>query len=246
MNFPVPPNEQKRLEALHLYEALDTEPEAAFDDIALIAAETIGVPTALVSLIDERRQWFKAKIGFAADEVPREETFCTYTILGSDAVVIEDATRDPRFTANPHVLCEGGVRFYVGVPIVNGEGHALGSLCVVDQRPRTITKNQVAVLTALARTAMRLFEERRMAKQLAEALTEVKTIQGLLPMCCSCKSIRNDQGYWAKVEEYLTEQTDAQLSHGVCPGCMQQLYPEQYAQMQAQEKSRAVLISPAR
>lgn len=158
MDFPAPTHEEKRLTALRRYDALDTAPEAAFDDLAFIAAETTGVPTALVSLIDENRQWFKAKVGFEADEVPREQTICNYTILGQKALVIEDAKRDPRFQDNPHVRREGGVRFYAGVPIMDQEGNALGSLCVVDQRQRAITERQLAVLSALARTAMRLFE----------------------------------------------------------------------------------------
>lgn len=236
MDFPVPANEQRRLEALRLHGILDSEPEAAFDDIALIASEAVGAPVALVSLIDEHRQWYKAKVGTAASEVPRHETFCTHALLGDDVMVVEDATRDPRFAANPHVTRDGGVRFYAGAPIVDSQGLALGSVCVVGPQARGLTPSQHRLLLALARTTMRLLEQRRTARLLAEALAEVKTVQGLLPICSSCKSIRAEEGYWTQVEEYFSTRTDALFSHGICPDCMQRLYPEIFAKLKGEGK----------
>ncbi|HET7536391.1 MAG TPA: GAF domain-containing protein [Candidatus Didemnitutus sp.] len=236
MGHPLPSNEQKRLAALRLYHVLDTAPEEAFDDIALVAAEVAGVPTAIVSLIDERRQWYKAKIGAEVNEVPREQTFCTHTILGTEVMVVEDATADPRFAANPHVTKAQGVRFYAGAPILDDEGNALGSVCVVDSRPRQLGAPKQEVLMALARTTMVLLEQRRLSHLLAEALTEVKTVQGLLPICASCKSIRTSDDYWERIEEYFSTRTDALFSHGMCPVCMQRQYPEIYASLKAQGK----------
>lgn len=233
MSYPVPPNEQKRLEALRLYEVLDTGPEAAFDDIAAVVAQVTGVPTALVGLIDERRQWYKAKVGSESIEVPREHTFCTHAILGTEIMVVEDASVDPRFARNPYVAKPDGVRFYAGAPIVDERGHALGSVCVVDSRPRSLEPAKQAVLVALARTTMRLLEQRRLSTRLAEALKEVKTVQGLLAICAHCKSIRIDDIYWARIEEYFATRTDALLSHGICPACFEREYPEIFAALKA-------------
>lgn len=236
MSYPLPENEQRRLEALRRYDVLDTSPEQAFDDIAAIAAAVVGVPTAIVSLIDERRQWYKASIGTTVNEVPREETFCTYALLANKLMVVEDATRDPRFSKNPHVTKPAGVRFYAGAPIIDAEGNGLGSVCVVDSLPHKLAPEKQAVLMALARTTMRLLEQRRLANQLAEALDEVKTVQGLLSICSSCKSIRTDEGYWSRVEEYFATHTDALFSHGLCPACFERLHPEIYHQLKAEGK----------
>ena len=236
MSYPIPENENKRLEALRLYQALDTGPEQAFDDIAAIAAATVGVPTAIVSLIDERRQWYKASIGAGVTEVPRAETFCTHAILGADILVVEDATRDSRFAQNPHVTKPQGVRFYAGAPISDDDGNAIGSLCVVDSAPRKLSPAQQTVLMALARTTMRLLEQRRLANQLKEALHEVKTVQGLLSICSSCKSIRTDEGYWDRVEVYFSTHTDALFSHGLCPDCFERQYPDIYHKLKAEGK----------
>ena len=236
MGYPLPANELKRLEALRLYAALDLSPRHGFEDIARAAAELAEVPTALVSLIDEQRQWFMGSIGFTGAETPREETFCTHTILGADLMLVENATLDSRFSENPHVTAANGVRFYAGAPIVDDAGHAIGSLCVVDSRPRQLSRAKQATLMALARTAMRLLEHRRLIHLLGESLKEVKTVQGFLPICASCKSIRTDDGYWNRIEEYFSTRTDARLSHGVCPDCFRCHYPDVYRVLETEGK----------
>ncbi len=123
-----PVNEGPRLEALRACRVMDTPPEAAFDDLTRLAARICNTPIALVSLIDGHRQWFKSRIGLEATETPREVAFCTYTILGSDAMVVPDAAQDERFATNPLVTGEPQIRFYAGYPLINADGHGLGAL----------------------------------------------------------------------------------------------------------------------
>jgi hypothetical protein len=143
--------------------------------------------------------------------------------------VVEDATQDERFANNPLVTGAPDIRFYAGSPLIDRDGYALGSLCVIDRKPRPLLPHQQRALEALARQIIAQLEYRATAAELAEALEEVETLRTLLPICSHCKGIRNDAGYWHTVEDYLSEHTSADLSHGICPACFQQHYPEIYA-----------------
>lgn len=157
-----PQDEQDRLAALRSYGILDTVPEAAYDDIARIAAQICGMPIALVSLVDEERQWFKARVGLDVEETPRDRAFCAHAILEpEELMVVEDAARDPRFADNPLVTGSPGIRFYAGAPLVNSEGHALGTLCVIDREPGRLSADQQEALEALARQVVSQLELRR-------------------------------------------------------------------------------------
>lgn len=220
-------SEADRLEALRRYRLLDTPSEQVFDDIVLAAAEVAGVPIALISLVDDTRQWFKARVGLEAQETSRELAFCDHAIRRpNETMFVEDATRDPRFSENPLVTEDPSIRFYLGAPLVDPEGMALGTLCVIDSRPRRLTELQVNAIEALRRVAMQTIVQRRVAQDLAEALENVKTLSGLLPICAHCKSIRNDQGYWDEVADYFSKRTDFDFTHGICPKCVQQHFPE--------------------
>jgi GAF domain-containing protein len=130
---------------------LDTPPEAAFDALTRQAAEQFGVPIALISLVDERRQWFKSRVGLHATGTAREYAFCGHAIqTPGQVMLVPDASRDARFAANPLVTGDPGIRFYAGAPLVTATGHALGTLCVIDRKPRTLTPAQVTQLRALA------------------------------------------------------------------------------------------------
>lgn len=225
MKAPLPPNEIARLEALHQYEILDTAPEQAFDDIVQIAAHVCGTPTAIMALIDRERQWFKARTGESKTETPREQAFCAHTILEPKMLEVEDARVDQRFADNPLVTAGPKIRFYAGAPLLTSDGNALGSLCVIDQEPRRLSPAQRDCLERLARQVMTTLELRRVSSQLAAAAANLKTLSGMLPICGSCKKIRNDEGYWKQVESYIIEHTDATFSHGLCPECTGKYFP---------------------
>ena len=369
---PIPENENERLEALYRYKILDTPPEEIFDDVTKLAAHICDTPYALVSFIDDRRQWFKSKVGVEESEVAREIAFCAHTIASrDDAVIIENAECDERFSANPLVVSNPSIRFYAGVKLITTDGFAIGTLCVFDCKTRTLTHEQVEALKTLRRQTMTALElrheharlnrllgeyeqqakallkaeqeyrnlvdsaqdliyradnkgvinysndvmshllgyskdelknrhftdfikpefrdnvrslyelqlqnktpntyfevpvinktgeliwigqnvrtifvdgtvsgfqavarnitERKQWEELREklivelekALYNAKTLSGLLPICASCKKIRDDQGYWNQVEAYIIEHSDATFTHGICPDCMQKLY----------------------
>lgn len=163
MEVPLPPNEQARLEALRQYAILDTLPELAYDDIAQLAAQICGCPAGLVTFIDEKRQWMKAKYGLPPDlaQCPREITICQSTICGDDVLYVPDLSRDARFGDSPLVTGDFSLRFYCGAPLINPEGYALGTLCVIDFQPHELTFEQQEALRRLARQTMAQLELRR-------------------------------------------------------------------------------------
>ncbi|MBA3544754.1 MAG: PAS domain S-box protein [Chthoniobacterales bacterium] len=158
--FPIPPNEEERLQALRRYQILDTLPEAAFDRITRTAANFFNVPVALVSLVDKNRQWMKSTCGLDVCETSRETAFCAHTIIENEPLIVEDATLDPRFAANPLVTGIPGIRFYAGAPLRTSDGHNLGSLCVIDMQPRACSDLERAALIDLAATVIDLMELR--------------------------------------------------------------------------------------
>jgi PAS domain S-box-containing protein len=169
----LPENEAERLAALRALGVLDTPPEPAFDELAALAAYICQTPIALISLVDEDRQWFKSRVGWTTGETPREAAFCAHTILQPELLVVPDARADERFANNPLVTSSPGVRFYAGAPLVTAEGHALGTLCVIDHKPRKLTPEQARALRALSRQVVAQF---RLGKQLAE-LTRINAEQ---------------------------------------------------------------------
>jgi hypothetical protein len=234
MDYPVPPNERKRMDALLRYNILDTPAERSFDDLTLVASIICETPIAIMTLVDETRQWFKARHGIDVTETPREQAFCAHTILQTNVMVVEDATRDNRFVDNPLVTSSPNIRFYAGAPLIDRDGFALGSLCVIDRTPRVLTERQLTVLQALARQIISHLELSRAAAGLACALEDIKTLRGLLPICAHCKEIRNDDGYWEGVENYIAAHTDATFSHGICPNCLKVHFPDVHEDLQAQ------------
>lgn len=149
MTAPLPDNEPERLRALHDLMLLDTSPEERFDRVVRFAAEQLDAPIALVSLVDEHRQWFKSRLGLQVPETGRDISFCAHAILQPDVFIVEDASRDARFADNPLVTGETHVRFYAGAPLSAPGGERIGTLCVLDTRPRALDGTELAILKAL-------------------------------------------------------------------------------------------------
>jgi GAF domain-containing protein len=165
-------NDAARVDALQKYAILDSEPEQAFDDLTLLASYVCKTPMALISLVDEDRQWFKAKVGISATETSRDIAFCSTAIQQQDVFVVPDALQDERFRTNPLVISEPNIRFYAGAPLINEDGYALGTLCVIDRTPRNLAADQEAALKALSRLVLMQMEFRRNLILLKEALSD--------------------------------------------------------------------------
>jgi GAF domain-containing protein len=165
-------DEGARIAALQKYAILDTEPEQAFDDLVLLASFICKTPIALISLVDENRQWFKSRVGLSVSETPREIAFCAVAIQQPDVFIVPDTLNDERFRNNPLVTSEPHIRFYAGAPLINEEGYALGTICVIDRTPREFGPSQQAALKALSRLVLAQLEFRRNLMLLKEALTD--------------------------------------------------------------------------
>ena len=201
---PAQRRESVRLQTLRNYAILDTPPEAAFERIAWLAARCLSAPIATVSFVDEHRQWFKAACGLEARETPRDDSFCTHTILHEDVMVVPDTVRDARFTGNPMVVGAPGVRFYAGAPLRSPDGHHLGALCVYDHRPRELSEEELRTLRELAATVVDELELRRAGAALRREVSRrertearlaetLRSVESLVEARTSQLSRRNDQ-----------------------------------------------------
>lgn len=226
MKAKLPTQEAARLEAIRQYQVLDTPAEQAYDDITALAAFICNAPIALVSLVASDRQWFKSRVGIDVSETSRDVSFCAHAILDQGMMVVNDAWQDERFVDNELVTCAPGIRFYAGVPLVTPTGHSIGTLCVIDYQPRELSAVQARTLEALARQVVMQLELHRISANLADALSKIRLMEGLIPICSYCKGIRNDKGYWSTVEHFIEEYADVDFTHGVCDSCMRQYFPD--------------------
>ncbi len=196
-NLPIPKNEVSRLGALAQYNILDTLPEEEFDRLTQLAAIICGVPIALISLIDKDRQWFKSKIGLDAPETPRDISFCQYTINGESLFEIEDATKDGRFLSNPLVTDQPNIRFYAGFPLIDPDGYALGSLCLIDREARKLTSDQRRVLTLLANEVVSQIVSRKKN-------AEKDKLEKMFNLSIDLKCVAGADGYFKKINPAFT------------------------------------------
>jgi Anti-sigma regulatory factor (Ser/Thr protein kinase) len=201
-------NDSERVAALRRYKILDSDPEQGFDDLTLLASQICGTPIALITLLDERRQWFKSRRGIGLMQTARSTAFCAYTIQQNDVLEVPDTSVDERFVDNPLVIDDPWVRFYAGTPLVTHDGHALGGLCVFDRIPRMLTPDQRAALKSLGRQVVAQLElrlsldeltialrerdlaedaERRLVQELRTALEQSRHLSALLPFCSACE-----------------------------------------------------------
>ncbi|MEA5449715.1 EAL domain-containing protein [Leptolyngbya sp. CCNP1308] len=185
--------EAARLAALARYNLLDTAPEAAFDDLVQLATQISQTPIALMSLIDDHRQWFKAKVGLTTTEIPREWAFCAHAILQSQPLIIENALLDERFAQNPLVVGEPHIRFYAGFPLIIADGYPLGTLCVIDQQPRQLDSEQLEALRILSRQVVAQLDLRYGHRVLQQTLKDRTDIEFTLDQS-SIVAIADAQG----------------------------------------------------
>ena len=170
----IPDNEEARLKALYSYSILDTITDPDFENIVTIASEICGTSISSISLIDKDRQWFKAKKGMDKSETSRNNAFCAHAINDPDHILeVENAAEDPRFHDNPNVVNDPNIAFYAGVPLVDHDGFALGTLCVIDQKPKRLTTTQRETLKALSRQVINLMEMRRKSEQMEQLTFEL-------------------------------------------------------------------------
>ena len=199
---PMPFDEDKRLAALIALDIIETERTAEFDIFPTLARSLFSTPIAAISLIDENRQWFKASVGLNVSETPRDVSFCAHVILSpTEALCVPDATKDPRFADNPLVTGEFGLRFYVGVPITGPSGHPLGALCVMDRKPREVSKEVLEQLQQLAvgvGSALKLHASVQELRKLA--VTDVLT------------GLENRTGFNQRLRAALTRRKDTPAS----------------------------------
>jgi GAF domain-containing protein len=165
-------DDASRVAALEKYAILDSDPEQTFDDLTLLASFICKTPIAMISLVDEKRQWFKSRVGITQSETSRNIAFCSRAIQQSDLFIVPDALEDDRFRDNPLVVSEPHIRFYAGAPLINEDGYALGTLCVVDRSPRKLEPEQQDALKTLSRLVLAQMEFRRNLILLKEALTD--------------------------------------------------------------------------
>lgn len=211
MNTP----DKKELARLHMldnYQVLDTAAEKTFDDLTRLASVICETPIGLISLVDDHRQWFKARVGVDIPETSRDIAFCAHALTSTDLLIVEDALEDERFRENPLVTGELGVRFYAGAPLTVESGHTLGTLCVLDTAPKMLSTTQRDALEVLRDAVVAQLELRR-------SLQTITALQSTLPMCAWCRSVQTEDSAngWQPLHEYVAGV--ARVSHGICPSC---------------------------
>ncbi len=164
LSYPIPADELQRLRDLERYGVIDSPSDEHFERIVELASLIFAVPITAISLVEQDRQWFLCNVGLQASETPRDQAFCAHAIAAEGVMVVPDAAVDPRFHANPLVTSAPHIRFYAGAPLHSPEGHNLGTLCVIDRRPRQITAEQEHQLALLAQMVMHEIELRRQAR----------------------------------------------------------------------------------
>lgn len=224
--------EAERLAALRGYELLDTPPDGAFDRIVGLAARHFDVPIALVSLVDEDRIWFKARHGLDAEQVPRSPGLCASVILSDSAYVVLNAIEDVRTLANPLVAGEMGLRFYAGAPLITHEGHRLGTINIIDFKPRTFDAEAQRTLEMFAGLVMDQMELRLSARKAMGTLSQIiartdrfAEIKKIVTVSAWSRRIQVD-GRWISFEEFLVDALGVSISHGIDPEAADRVFRE--------------------
>lgn len=222
----IPENEQERLKALSEYRILGTRPEQSYDDITRMASLVCRTPISLMSLVDSKRQWFKSKVGITADETPRDWSFCAHAIHNDQPLIVNDALNDERFVDNPLVCGDPKIRFYAGFPLNNDEAHRIGTLCVIDRRPNHLSEDQMQIMEALARQVVVFLDLRKRSIKLLESFCSSDKPPGMISTCSYCRKARDERGHWIYLDQFLSQRTNLNFSHGICDSCIEEHFPE--------------------
>ena len=224
ISYPVPANEKERLGALREFQIVDTPAEAEFDDIARLAANLFRTPTALVSFVEEKRQFFKARVGFDPCETSREVSFCAHVLAQDDVLVVPDAHLDNRFKNNPLVLGSPFIRFYAGAALVVAGGQRIGSVCVIDTVPRPdLTESERGLLRQVAKLVMNQLDQRRLVllKRAALKLAEAT------PDAIVCSDEGGTITFWNKAAQkifgYARSEAIGSKLEAILPSCLENL-----------------------
>lgn len=227
----MPQNEIARLNALRSYELLDTVEEEIYDQLTTLASKVCGTPISLISLVDQDRQWFKSHVGLAARETTREESFCAHSIVDEQPLIVKDARQDDRFHDNPLVVGDTNLVFYAGIPLIDNEGYALGTLCVIDHQPRELTPEQMTSLRILAKQIVTQFHLRReltQKRQFAEQLSRFAAqVPGVIYQFRSFTDGTSCFPLASEAIQSIYEVTPEQVRFDASP-VLERLHPEDY------------------
>lgn len=203
----LPFNEELRLQDLYAYDILDSEQEKDFDDLLEVAAHIYGCPIAAISFIDQERQWLKSKKGLVSNmhEAPRDVAFCAHTILKNEVLIIEDTIKDERFADNPLVVNDPAIRFYAGAPIVSAKGFRLGSICIIDSKPRELSADDAKMLTILSEQVSKLLELRLRNKLLRQQAEEQLRLEKMLLQKTLQEHEKEKQSISAELHENIAQ-----------------------------------------
>ncbi|KIG15345.1 Diguanylate cyclase (GGDEF domain) with GAF sensor [Enhygromyxa salina] len=215
-----------RVDTLHGYAILDSEPEPRFDALTKISSLALDLPVTLITLVDAAREWTKSAYGVELASLPTQLGFGSAAIAARQLLVIEDISTDPRFAAHPLVTGPLQLRFFAGVPLEVRCGHQIGSLCVFGQTPHAVTPRETELLLALAGQVVQMLELRRTESELEGAVQSIRTLATLIPICSHCRKVRDDENHWSTLERLVQAKTGSRFTHGICPDCVREHYPD--------------------
>lgn len=225
-----------RSEALAEYAILDSGAEARFDSLTKVAALALGQPIALISIVDAEREWIKSAYGVDALAIPNRPGFSSHVVATGEVLGVADATIDPHFCDHPLVNGPLEVRSFLGVPLRVHSGHLLGTLAVLGSGSHIHSTRDTELLLGLGQQVVELLELRRTEAQLEETAEKIRTLATLIPICSHCRKVRDEERRWSTLERLVQAKTGSRFTHGICPDCVREHYPDAAEELLARSK----------